>query len=498
LAKGRARGVPRRAAFRSAKAGMDLAAAAGIPDDQILGVLRRRSAIAIGLLLVCAVADFLAIAAEVGDYHLVSQLRSGAYVSLAAASTADNRVHDLGWVQIGLFVATAVAFIAWFRYAYGNLERLGVAGLRFGQGWAIGGWFVPVLGFVRPKQIANDIWRGSDPDLPGQVNLRSGGSVPCFLNWWWGAFVLAGVAGRIAFTTNRDATTPSAVSSSLKFLIASDVIDVFAALLAVVVVYETTARQRARIARRRGEETVAPASIRTWRIGAGACLAVGLIVLAFVVGVAVAPSSTTGSGSNQASGEAAKPAKQVVADAVQAAEGASSFHLSGKARLSSKPVRLDFSFVRGKIAAGSVRSGGLKFDVVVIGDTAYLRGNSAYWKQAGLPSREAQLLSDTWLKGSANNQAFKSFTHQYNARTFLNRLNHAGALASQGATTYKGRSVVAIHDPAGETLYVMASGTPYPVAVVSGGDTLTFDRWNQPVRPTAPKGALDIGHLRSG
>src|SRR5262249_50895942 len=46
-----------------ARAGMDLSAAAGIPDDRVLAVLRRRSAIAIGLLLVCAVADFVAIAA---------------------------------------------------------------------------------------------------------------------------------------------------------------------------------------------------------------------------------------------------------------------------------------------------------------------------------------------------------------------------------------------------------------------------------------------------
>jgi len=270
---------------------MDVSVAAEIPDDRIARVLRTRAAIAIGLLLLCAVADFLSIAAEVGDNHLVSELRSGAYVSLAAASTADNRVRDLGWTQLGLFVVTAAAFIAWFGYAYTNLQRLGIVGLRFGKGWAIGGWFVPVLGFVRPKQIANDIWHGSDPDLPPQSTPYAMRSLPWFVNWWWGAFVLAGVAGRIAFITNRDANTPSALSNSLKFLMASDGIDVLAALLAVVVVYETTARQRARIARLRGAEPAEPGSIGSWLIGAGACLAVGLIAAAVVVGIAVAPSS---------------------------------------------------------------------------------------------------------------------------------------------------------------------------------------------------------------
>jgi hypothetical protein len=477
---------------------MDLLAAAGIPQDRMLGVLRRRSAIAIGLLLVCVVADLLAIAAEVGDNHLVSQLRSGAYVSFAAASTADNRVRDLGWVQIGLFVATAAAFIAWFSYAYANLERLGAAGLRFSKGWAIGGWFVPVLWFVRPKQIANDIWRGSDPDAPANLNLRSGGWSPSsILNWWWGAFVLAGVAGRIAFTSNRDATTPSAIGTSLKFLIASGVIDVFAALLAVVVVYETTARQRARIARLKGNEAVEPVSIRTWRIGAGGFLAIGVIVLAIVVGVAVAPSSATGTGS-QTSVEAAKPARQVVADAVKAAQAASSFHVSGHVPASGTRTAVDVSFVRGKGATGSEAANGAKFDFVDIGNTAYLRSNSAFWKQVGVSGAVGRLFANRWLKIPGNNPQFGSFVRQYDARTFLNFLKSHGSVTSQGDTAYKGRTVVAIHDRAGDTLYVMASGTPYPVALVTGGDTLTFDRWNQPVTLTAPKGALDIARLGSG
>lgn len=479
--------------------GMDLAAEAGFPDDRMLGVLRRRSAIAIGLLLLCVIADFLAIAAEVGDNHLVGQLRSGAYVSLAAANTADNRVHDMGWVLLGLFVATGAAFIAWFHCAYANLERLEIAGLRFGTGWAIGGWFVPVLCWVRPKRIANDIWRGSDPDAAANLSMSSAGeSPPWILNLWWGAFVLVGVFDRIAFFSNRDATTPSAISSSLKLLSASHVIDVFAALLAIIVVYETTARQRARIARLRGSETVEPASIRTWLIGAGGCLAVALIVLAIVGGVAAAPSSATGGGSTQTSGEAGKSAEQVLADVVKAGESASSFHLSGQAPDAGKPLKLDFSFLHGKIASGSVTSSGVKFDVRVIGNTAYLRGNSTFWRQARVPPRMTAILTNKWLKGSESNPQFSSFTRQYNAITFLNALNHAGALSSPAGTTYKGRSVVAIRDTAGETLYVMASGTPYPVAIVSGSDTLTFDRWNQSVTLTAPKGALDLSHLGSG
>ena len=55
--------------------------------------------------------------------------------------------------------------IAWTHRLYRNLEPLGFRELRFGSGWAVGGWFVPFLNLVRPKQIVNDIWRAGDPAL---------------------------------------------------------------------------------------------------------------------------------------------------------------------------------------------------------------------------------------------------------------------------------------------------------------------------------------------
>lgn len=60
--------------------------------------------------------------------------------------------------------------------------------------------------------------------------------------------------------------------------------------------------------------------------------------------------------------------------------------------------------------------------------------------------------------------------------------------------------MVAIRDTTqGGTLYVAASGTPFPVAVVkskgSSAGGISFDQWNQPVKLTAPKGALDFSKL---
>ncbi|HEX6780510.1 MAG TPA: DUF4328 domain-containing protein [Solirubrobacterales bacterium] len=91
-----------------------------------------------------------------------------------------------------LVLISAGVFIAWFFQAYKNLRRLGVANMRWGNGWAIGAWFVPILGMWRPKQIANDVWRGSERGAELTGGWRQG-PVPALLHWWWGIFLLQGV-----------------------------------------------------------------------------------------------------------------------------------------------------------------------------------------------------------------------------------------------------------------------------------------------------------------
>ena len=49
------------------------------------------------------------------------------------------------------------------------------------------------------------------------------------------------------------------------------------------------------------------------------------------------------------------------------------------------------------------------------------------------------------------------------------------------------------------TLYIAATGSPYPVAIVNSGPrapgTVAFDDWNKTVSISAPKGAIDLSKL---
>jgi Domain of unknown function (DUF4328) len=91
----------------------------------------------------------------------------------------------------------AVFFIRWFSAAYRNLDVLCPGTRRYAAGWAIWGWFVPIMSLFRPKQIANDIATCDDKDAKSQW----------WLKWWWVAWIAASLisngAGRASFDAER-------------------------------------------------------------------------------------------------------------------------------------------------------------------------------------------------------------------------------------------------------------------------------------------------------
>ena len=191
--------------------------------------------------------DLIATVSDASYHSLVERIPSGG-VTPEQAQAADDRQTTIGVVQLVLFGATAIVFISWFARAHRNLGRLGIYDLRWGLGWAVGAWFVPLLNFVRPKSIANDIWRGSDPDLPAQARLPSAdiSAVPWYHTAWWALLIVDGLFARFAYQNLLNAETVSSLSSATVELLVSDSLDMLAAALAIAVVYQTVKRQRLR------------------------------------------------------------------------------------------------------------------------------------------------------------------------------------------------------------------------------------------------------------
>jgi hypothetical protein len=194
-----------------------------------------------------------------------------------------------------------------------------------------------------------------------------------------------------------------------------------------------------------------------------------------------------------------KSAAKVLADAKAAADSASSVRVSGSISSHGTPITLDLSMANGK-AKGSMSTSGFKFQLIRIGDTAYIQGSDDFYKHfAG--AAIAQLLHGKWLKASIVSGRFASLAPLTSISLLFGKVaaNH-GKLANDGATTFQGQKVVEIRDTSDNSkLYVAATGKPYPVGIVGGkkrqSGTITLGDWDKSLSVSAPKGAIDISKL---
>ena len=163
------------------------------------------------------------------------------------------------------------------------------------EGWAIGAWFVPVFNLIRPKQILNDIWHGSDPAHGEGDDDWWRRPVTPVLHWWWGVSILSGL---MLFSTLSMHADLRAARTAANHRVIANVGFVVAAVLAVVVVSRLTNRQ----ARTDGEGAPGP------RSGWVHTTALSLLVGGAVFGGSLAafaavdrdePRTTLGSGSSQ-------------------------------------------------------------------------------------------------------------------------------------------------------------------------------------------------------
>ena len=207
------------------------------PDRQSKGFreFRTHQIWATATLAIVIVVDAIAILFDLMEFSLLKRIERGTGFTLQEAMASDQRQRAMGILQLALYVTTGIAFIAWFHRSYRNVTALNPEAARYRTGWAIGGWFVPLLNLIRPKQIADDMWRGTT-SLPEKVNP--------LLHWWWGLFLAQWLLGGVIANLSSSAETLEELTTSSSFLIAADVSSLAAGILAILVVVELSRRIR--------------------------------------------------------------------------------------------------------------------------------------------------------------------------------------------------------------------------------------------------------------
>lgn len=155
---------------------------------------------------------------------VLDDVESGEPGALSRLASSDDRLAIASVAALVVFLVTAVFFVAWFHRSYKNLPALGCPDRRHRVGWTIGAWFIPIVAWIIPKRITDDIWRCSVPSGEFHWQLRR---VPNWVHLWWFLFILGNLLGNASYRIYDGGETIDAERTSA-------IVDVVAAPVYVV------------------------------------------------------------------------------------------------------------------------------------------------------------------------------------------------------------------------------------------------------------------------
>lgn len=165
---------------------------------------------------------------------------------LSEAQDADGLLAFADGMLVLLQIGLMPVFIWWLRRATCNAPALGAYDPKWSPGWAVGGWFVPFLGWWRPVQVVNQAWSVGDVTMQVQESneWRNTGVSPLVVCWWVG-WVVIGLLWRTVVVEN-DTVELESYRGFMIFEALLNALMAGVAVLAVAVVSRVTARQDAR------------------------------------------------------------------------------------------------------------------------------------------------------------------------------------------------------------------------------------------------------------
>tara|TARA_B100001778_G_C18601150_1_gene637300 strand:+ start:3027 stop:3755 length:729 start_codon:yes stop_codon:yes gene_type:complete len=129
-----------------------------------------------------AVAGLITLIAFAYRASLLTDIKNGKYVSWSEGDDADAFVGAASSFEFLIGIPLLVVLIIWAWRATVNIESSGRSG-RWSRGWAIGGWFTPVMFLFVPYQIISDAWKKAANNTESE-GRRNKFWLAGFIFWW--------------------------------------------------------------------------------------------------------------------------------------------------------------------------------------------------------------------------------------------------------------------------------------------------------------------------
>ncbi|WP_326721065.1 DUF4328 domain-containing protein [Streptomyces sp. NBC_00243] len=196
--------------------------------------LGKSVAILLGLVIAT---DLFAIWADLNMYDVTGSMADGDFSDAVQrdAEHADTVYAVAGYTQMTSLVAAIVVYLIWFQRMRVNAEVFNPFGHSKRRAWVIWGWFVPIVNLWFPRRVMLDIWDASTP-----VGSRGSHGL---VNAWWTLWIISLIADRAGSTSYRKAETPQELQDATGQIMLADVMDIAAAVLAILVVLRLTRMQ---------------------------------------------------------------------------------------------------------------------------------------------------------------------------------------------------------------------------------------------------------------
>ena len=188
------------------------------------------------LLVAGLVLDVVSIGSDLLELELLERMSSGDYTQDEAEGN-DARQVLLGLLHILVYLPTVVVFAMFLRRASSNARALGAHSMRFTPGWVVGWFFVPIANLFKPYQTVREIWEVSRP-------AQEIAMLPALLPLWWAAWLASNLMGNVSFRLAMAGDDLPSLITSAQFNIATALVSVVCAVLALLLVRRLHAIQQ--------------------------------------------------------------------------------------------------------------------------------------------------------------------------------------------------------------------------------------------------------------